>query len=428
MDEEFGATALPVDASWAVVYRVDLASGEVSAARQTSIGGVRARANLTRTGVFVYRQADGSTRREYRPADEVFDRDSLDSLAHVPLTIGHPTKVTPDNWAQLSKGHVGERPRRSGKFVASDIHIEDRRAGADAEKGKLRELSCGYTCHYEPTPGVSPEGEPYDGIMRHIRYNHVALLPEGYGRAGPDVRMHLDALDGVSGEHIAGAYVPGDGNELPDGESSMTDEEKAALKKAQDEAAAEKLRADKADAEVKKLSGLNKTLTAQNDRLSEQTSHDDAEEEMQRRVDTTVSARSDAREVFATKEDPSGSKWVHAGKSVEDVQREIVAHLEPEMKADVAEMKADALEGVYGLAMRHFRKVRKAQGDLRAAATSPRRDPARRAHDGTDGARGDDADEPEPAPIEDARKKFESKQATRFKDSMRRGRDSRGSK
>jgi hypothetical protein len=35
------------------------------------------------------------------------------------------------------------------------------------------------------TPGVSPQGEKYDGVMRDIVGNHVALVKEG--RAGADV-------------------------------------------------------------------------------------------------------------------------------------------------------------------------------------------------------------------------------------------------
>lgn len=437
VDEEFFATAVPVNDSWDLVYRTDLASGEVSAPRETSIGGVRARANLTRTGVFTYRQAAGSTRREYRPEGEVFDRDSLDSLAHVPLTIGHPTKVTPDNWPRVAKGHVGERPHRAGKFVASDVFIEDRAAATDAKAGKLRELSCGYTCHFDPTPGVSPEGETYDGIMRRIRYNHVALLPEGYGRAGPDVRMHLDANDGVSGEIASDSYVR-DVNEKPDGvpHMAMTAEEqrlydaalrearetKALAEQADQRASYEKLRADKADAAVVSLGAEKKTLAGQVERLEKASEHEDAEEELERRVDETVKARTDAREVFATKEDPTGSKWKHDGKSIEDVRREVITHLEPEMKDDVAEMKGDALDGVYALAMRHFRKVRSAQAGLRAAATAPRRGESRAAAGEGAGDRGDmgPGEDDEPS-AEDARKKMDKKKRDAAKKKADRG-------
>lgn len=413
MDEEFFATAIPVNDSWSLVYRTDLASGEVSQPRETSIGGVRARANLTRTGVFTYRQADGSTRREYRPEGEVFDRDSLDSLAHVPLTIGHPTKVTPDNWPRVAKGHVGERPHRSGKFVASEVFVEDRVAASDAKDGKLKELSCGYTCHFDPTPGVSPEGEAYDGIMRHIRYNHVALLPAGYGRAGPDVRLHLDADDGVSGEIVLESYVPvmamtPEEQRLFDTAQREARESKDRADKADQLAKEEKSRADKADAAVVSLGAEKKTLAGQVERLENASKHVDAAEELERRVDATVNARSDAREVFASKEDPTGAKWKHDGKSIEDIRREVITHLEPEMKDDVAEMKGDALDGVYALAMRHFRKVKGANIDLRNAATGPRRGEGRAPAGEVPAPRGDMDPDDEPS-AEDARKKMDKK-------------------
>jgi hypothetical protein len=62
------------------------------------------------------------------------------------------------------------------------------RAGADG--AKLREVSCGYTCDCDPTPGKY-EGERYDCVQRNIRYNHVAIVARG--RAGPEIRLHLDA-------------------------------------------------------------------------------------------------------------------------------------------------------------------------------------------------------------------------------------------
>ena len=49
---------------------------------------------------------------------------------------------------------------------------------------KKRELSCSYRYRADMTPGVY-EGLSYDGIMRDIVFNHVALVSEG--RAGSDV-------------------------------------------------------------------------------------------------------------------------------------------------------------------------------------------------------------------------------------------------
>ena len=43
---------------------------------------------ITRTGVFVYKNADGSTNRELRHPDDVFKADSLETLKMIPILIG----------------------------------------------------------------------------------------------------------------------------------------------------------------------------------------------------------------------------------------------------------------------------------------------------------------------------------------------------
>lgn len=184
---------------WERVQRFDLRSGELEGHKETQIGGVVARANLTRTGVFLYRNADGSERRELRHPDEVFNPESLDSLAHATLTDDHPgSKVTTDSWRRDTIGHVAGRGKRSGQFVAGEIHVQHGPAAEKVKSGKLQEISCGYECQLDPTPGEW-NGEHYDGIQRQIRYNHVALGPRGWGRAGSEVRLHLDSAALVSG-------------------------------------------------------------------------------------------------------------------------------------------------------------------------------------------------------------------------------------
>jgi hypothetical protein len=54
----------------------------------------------------------------------------------------------------------------------------------DLENDERKELSCAYHYEVDMTPGTF-EGEKYDGVMRNIRGNHVALVP--IGRAGPDI-------------------------------------------------------------------------------------------------------------------------------------------------------------------------------------------------------------------------------------------------
>jgi uncharacterized protein len=188
----------------ATELRLDMV-GRLDGARRTPQGGLRAPANLTRTGVLVYRNADGSTTRELRHPDEVFHADSLESLKLAPLTVGHPGTVTPSNYTTLAVGMVSENVRKDGRFVAADVLVQDARTVALVERKDLAELSCGYEVTIDPTPGEY-EGERYDCVQRNIRYNHVGLGPANWGRAGNEVRLKLDGVPDVEVKiaHYAG--------------------------------------------------------------------------------------------------------------------------------------------------------------------------------------------------------------------------------
>ncbi len=164
--------------------------------KRTPHGGLQIPAALTRTGVFEYRKPDGSVSRELRHPDEVFHKDARESFANAPLTIGHVGEVNPDNWGAVAVGHVVGTPKQEGEFLAADCNVARGDAIKQVTDGKLKELSCGYEIEIDPTPGVY-EGQPYDLVQREIRGNHVALLPEGQGRAGPDVKLRMDSKDGV---------------------------------------------------------------------------------------------------------------------------------------------------------------------------------------------------------------------------------------
>jgi uncharacterized protein len=169
---------------------------EVRKPERTAQGFLRADAILTRAGVFTYRNADGSERREYRPADEVFRQDALRSFEDAPVTVDHPDRmVTKDNAREVSVGNVKETPRRDGDFAIARVLVTDSAAIDEVESGRRRAVSCGYECDYDATPGVTPDGQRYDGIQRNIRGNHLALVPAG--RAGPEARIRLDAADAV---------------------------------------------------------------------------------------------------------------------------------------------------------------------------------------------------------------------------------------
>lgn len=154
-------------------------------------GGIRVDAALTRTGIFTYTNPDGSTRKEYRPAEEVFSTESVESFKGAPVTIGHQGAVTAETWAAKAVGHVGEDVRADDNLAVATVTIQKADAIQQIRAGSLVELSCGYEVDIDETPGEF-EGERYDAIQRNIRGNHVALGPAGWGRAGKTVALRLD--------------------------------------------------------------------------------------------------------------------------------------------------------------------------------------------------------------------------------------------
>ncbi len=162
-------------------------------------GGLAFAGYVTRTGVAVYQLGDGTTRRELRPADEVFHADSLASLRFASVTNDHPppgVEVNAANWKTYAIGTVGPNVEVAGTtHVGAPILVQDGAALEAIGAGRLKECSGGYNCELDLTPGVH-EGQAYDAVQRRIRYNHVALGPPGWGRLGASVALRLDAKDG----------------------------------------------------------------------------------------------------------------------------------------------------------------------------------------------------------------------------------------
>lgn len=124
--------------------------------------------------------------RLFRPASEVFARDSLASLAHRPITLDHPASdVTAANWRALAVGDVGGEVVRDGEFVRVPIKVMDSAAIASIRTTR-GEFSLGYSARFDMTPGVH-DGQSYDGTMRDLRFNHLAAVP--VARGGPELRI-----------------------------------------------------------------------------------------------------------------------------------------------------------------------------------------------------------------------------------------------
>lgn len=114
--------------------------------------------------------------------------------------------LSAENLREHRVGMVLGAPRADGKFVAADLQIDDAAAVARVDSKELKELSCGYTCKYDPTPGTF-EGQHYDGVQREIRYNHVGMGGDGWGRAGSECSIRMDGQDDIAITVVAGERV-----------------------------------------------------------------------------------------------------------------------------------------------------------------------------------------------------------------------------
>lgn len=217
----------------------------------TPQGGLRIPAVPTRVGVFPYTDDAGKTRAEYRPPEEVFHPDSLDTLRAAPVTDLHPTEqVSAANWRALAVGHVADAITPQGDEVVTCLVIQDAQMVQKVGQGTAKELSCGYSCDLELVAGMAPNGQKYDAIQRRIRYNHVALGPPGWGRQGPDSSIRLDSGDAFQG--VATVKETIDGVEYEVG----TPEHLAALRRARDTAQG---RADAAEKAIKTIPAAKPT-------------------------------------------------------------------------------------------------------------------------------------------------------------------------
>lgn len=163
--------------------------------RKTADGYLTANVRVARTGIQIYRGSelglnDVEFVRVYRPESTVFDKDSLHSYAHKPVTIDHPPEpVTADNWKKYSVGQVGDEVLKDGEFVRVPMVLMDAQAIKDVEAGK-KQLSLGYMTALDFEPGVTEDGQEYDAIQTAIRANHLAVVTAA--RGGPSLRIGDD--------------------------------------------------------------------------------------------------------------------------------------------------------------------------------------------------------------------------------------------
>ena len=121
-----------------------------------------------------------------------------------PLLLGHNPVSAEDHDHERTVGAV-KAPVWKPPYLMAALDVWSGGAIRQIETGAAKELSSGYRYRPDMTPGIAPDGTRFDGVMRDLVFNHVALVEKG--RAGPDVVVG-DASITVSMEIVSMAAKP----------------------------------------------------------------------------------------------------------------------------------------------------------------------------------------------------------------------------
>jgi len=131
-----------------------------------------------------------------RPADEL--EKAAKTFNGLPLLLEHHEINAEKPAKEWVVGSVGTDAVFETPYLKNSMTVTDAQAIGYIEDGQAAEISCCYSYDPDFTSGEFTEVDGskvhYDLIMRNIKGNHVALVPEG--RAGHDVKV-ADSMDAV---------------------------------------------------------------------------------------------------------------------------------------------------------------------------------------------------------------------------------------
>lgn len=164
---------------------------------KTEDGFLRVTARVLAERVMPYGAAELSSLPEHLQSEPIINMvvtrdtmstgDALRTLEGAQVVAPEHIWVTPDN-AGVSKGHAAGAARIDGPYTVIDLVITDPDTIAKIEAGEIGEISAGYHAESVFEDGDF-DGQPYQAKQTQLRYNHIAIIPYGEGRAGQDVRI-----------------------------------------------------------------------------------------------------------------------------------------------------------------------------------------------------------------------------------------------
>lgn len=121
--------------------------------------------------------------RLWRHPEEL--KKAAETFNNIPLLCIHTPDFPGDPPREYRVGVTHSNADFDGTYLTNGLSVWDNSAIAGIETEEQKELSSSYQYVADMTPGTTPDGEEYDGVMRDIVGNHVALVETG--RAGSDV-------------------------------------------------------------------------------------------------------------------------------------------------------------------------------------------------------------------------------------------------
>lgn len=110
----------------------------------------------------------------YRDAEELAK--AAKTFEGKPVLKDHVAASAAKHPKDATVGAIGSPVEMVGDTLYAPLSIWDQEAIDDIESGEKKNLSCSYRYRYDPTPGITPAGMPYDGRMCDLIGNHVALV------------------------------------------------------------------------------------------------------------------------------------------------------------------------------------------------------------------------------------------------------------
>jgi 8-oxo-dGTP pyrophosphatase MutT (NUDIX family) len=126
----------------------------------------------------------------YRDAAEL--EKAAPTFNGVPLLADHIVTSAEDHPKDAVVGATGTDAVFQYPYLYNSLAVWTQEDIDGIESKNKTELSSAYHYRFDPTPGRAPDGTRFDGTMRDIVGNHVAIVVEG--RAGPDVVVGDQAL------------------------------------------------------------------------------------------------------------------------------------------------------------------------------------------------------------------------------------------